>query len=259
MPQQEIIVIKIGTSSITDIKSGVDYKTINLLAKSVSELKSQGHIPVIVSSGAMSLGICKLGLDHSHSGNVAYKQALTSVGQISLMNAYENIFKYYGYNVGQVLITHKGLDDQERNDCIKGTFENIFKLGVIPVVNANDTVTSEELAYGDNDSLSARVAVLIQAKKLVFITDAGGFYDKDPHIDSSAKLIDRVSDINEYIYSLAGESSSGVGLGGMRSKIQAAQICLENKIQLLITGKKEIPLLGGLYNPDMQIRGTWFY
>ena len=137
MASQEIIVIKIGTSSITDIKSGVDYKTINLLAKAVAELKAQGHTLVIVSSGAMSLGICKLGLDHSHSGNVAYKQALTSVGQVSLMNAYDNIFKYYGYSVGQVLITHKGLDDKERNDCIKGTFENIFKLGVIPVVNAN--------------------------------------------------------------------------------------------------------------------------
>jgi len=259
MASQEIIVIKIGTSSITDTKSGVDYKTINLLAKAVAELKAEGHTLVIVSSGAMSLGICKLGLDHSHSGNIAYKQALTSVGQVSLMNAYDNIFKYYGYNVGQVLITHKGLDDKERNDCIKGTFDNIFKLGVIPVVNANDTVTSEELAYGDNDSLSARVAVLLQAQKLIFITDAGGFYDKDPHLDSSANLIERVTDIDDYIYSLAGESSTKVGLGGMKSKVEAARICMDDKVRLLITGKKEISKLGNLYDSDIKIKGTWFY
>jgi len=259
MTDREIIVIKIGTSSITDTKVGVDYKTINLLAKAVSDLRAQGHTLVIVSSGAMSLGICKLGLSHNHSENLAYKQALTSVGQVSLMNAYENIFKYYGYNVGQVLITHSGLDDKERNDSIRGTFENIFKLGVIPVVNANDTVTSEELAYGDNDSLSARVAELLKAQKLVFITDAGGFYDKDPHLDSSAKLIERVSDIDDYIYSLAGESSSKVGLGGMKSKVEAAKICMGSKIKLLITGKKEISNLSELCNPDVKIKGTWFF
>ena len=117
---------------------------------------------------------------NSHQDNVAYKQALTAIGQVDLMNAYENIFKYYGYSVGQVLTTHQGLEDKSRYESIQETLKNLFDLNVIPIINANDPVTPSELGYGDNDCLSAKIAVLIKASHLVLITDSGAFYDSDP-------------------------------------------------------------------------------
>ena len=235
------VVIKIGTASITDPKTGVDLEAINNLARASAELKSQGYRVIIVSSGAMSLGIKKLGLEsNSHSDNSSFKQALTAVGQVDLVNAYENIFKYYGYHVGQVLTTHQGLEDKSRYESIYNTIENLFELDIIPIINANDPVTPSEIDYGDNDSLSAKIAVLAKASHLILITDSGALYDSDPSQNPEAQLISKVSEINNEILAMAGTSSSNVGMGGMKSKIEAAQICMDHGIRSLITGKAKI-------------------
>ncbi|NQY79722.1 MAG: glutamate 5-kinase [Candidatus Caenarcaniphilales bacterium] len=256
------IVIKIGTASITAPKTGVDLLAINNLARTAAELKSQRHRVMIVSSGAMSLGIKKLALEsNSHSDNSSFKQALTAVGQVDLMNAYENIFQYYGYHVGQVLTTHQGLEDQSRYESIHNTLENLFELDVIPVINANDPVTPSEIDYGDNDCLSAKIAVLAKANYLVLVTDSGALYDSDPRENPDAKLISKVTEINDEILAMAGTSSSNVGMGGMKSKIEAAQICLEKGIKTLITGKANIEKLpeSNFELESLEALGTLFY
>lgn len=241
MDTLKTIVIKIGTASITVPKTGVDLKAINNLAMVAAELKAQGNKVIIVSSGAMSLGIKKLALEsNSHSDNISFKQALTAVGQVELMNAYENIFKYYGYHVGQVLSTQQGLEDETRYESIHNTLENLFDLDVIPVINANDPVTPSEIDYGDNDCLSAKIAVLAKASYLVLVTDSGALYDSDPRENPEAKLISKVTQIDDEILAMAGTSSTNVGMGGMKSKIEAAQICLKKGIKTLITGKSNI-------------------
>lgn len=257
----KIVVIKIGTASITAPKTGVDLQAINNLARVSAELKAQGHKVLIVSSGAMSLGIKKLALkSNSHDDNISFKQALTAVGQVDLVNAYENIFQYYGYHVGQVLTTHQGLDDEGRYESIHNTINNLFDLDVIPIVNANDPITPSEIDYGDNDCLSAKIAILIKANILVLVTDCGALYDSDPRKNPKAKLISRVKKIDETILAMAGTSSSSVGMGGMKTKVEAADLCLKQGIDTLITGKSQIGKLveTAFEDSSLEAMGTFF-
>ncbi|MCE2928492.1 MAG: glutamate 5-kinase [Candidatus Caenarcaniphilales bacterium] len=239
----KIIVLKIGTTSITKgTNKGINYSVINQLACETDILRQAGYKVLIVSSGAMGLGINRIGRENlesklnSQDTSVvrSYKQAITSVGQVELMKTYENIFKYYDVNVGQVLIAHKGLHDKDRDATIKNTLEKMFEIDIIPIVNANDTVSSAELEYGDNDSLAARLATLLGAKSLIILSDVKGLYDKDPHKYPDAQLIKTVNKIDEKILDLAGESSSGSGMGGMYSKILAAQMCMNAGVKVEI-------------------------
>lgn len=251
------IVIKIGTTSITKgCDKGVNLDVISQLANAAAELKKNNFQVTIVSSGAMGLGVAKLGREKleeqlnqdpcDNPSMTIYKQALTSVGQVELMNAYQAAHEKLGLHVGQVLVTHAGLDDTHRNETIKTTIEKMFELNLIPVINANDTVTSSEIEYGDNDSLSARIATLLGAEKLFILSDVDGLYDKDPNKNPDAKLLSEVKDIDGYVKSIAGESASGSGLGGMKSKIDAVELCMSKGIESYIlknTQIAEIPSL----------------
>lgn len=246
-----VIVLKIGTTSITKGagSSGINYRVLNHLAAAAAELRDHGYKVIIVSSGAMGLGLTKLGKDRLPE-NIAdlssYKQALTAVGQVELMNAYENVFKHYDAHAGQVLIRHFGLGDVECNDTIYKTLINLFELDVIPIINANDTVSSIELLYGDNDSLSARIATLIKAKRLVILSDVAGLYDKDPNKYPGAKLLTNINVISPEIKAIAGESSSGSGMGGMKSKIAAIEMCLQNGIAADILAASNLDKVAGM-------------
>jgi glutamate 5-kinase len=249
------------------VSVGVNYKVINNLASCAVELKRLGYNVVIVSSGAMGLGVSKLGPDKLKSkleelsdnpAITSFKQALTAIGQIDLMNAYENVFRFHDIHVGQLLITHTGLDDNNQNPSIKNTLEKLFALDVIPVINANDPITSSEIEYGDNDSLAARIAILIKAERLFILSDANGLYDSDPRSNPEAKLMPIVEKIDDYVRSIAGESQSTAGLGGMKSKIAAAAICTENGTAVDIVGINQIAKIPDYINGKKEITGTYF-
>ena len=160
---------------------------------------------------------------------------------------------------GQVLVTHKGLDDQERNEIIYNTLQKMFILDVVPIINANDTVTQTELEFGDNDSLAARIAVLVKSDRLVIMTDAKGFYDKDPHKNPDAKLIKRVEQVTDELKDLAGGSSTHTGLGGMKSKLLAAELCLNNGIATDIIGVDQITNIPKIIRGEiLDVQGTQF-
>ncbi len=265
-----IIILKIGTTSITKgSDKGINYKVINKLAAATADLREMGYKVAIVSSGAMGLGRAKLAKEHIErfleqkdtetKDLTSYKQAITAIGQVELMNAYQNIFKHYDAYAGQVLVTHTSLDEEEGHTTIKHTLEKMFEIDIIPIINANDTVTSKELMYGDNDTLAARIATLIDAEKLIILSDVSGLYDKDPNKFSDAKPIKQVKKIDESVLNLAGGSNSGVGTGGMRSKIQAAQLCTENHIPVTILCSGNIEAIPSyISGTNKDIEGTEF-
>ncbi|MDA0772403.1 MAG: glutamate 5-kinase [Cyanobacteria bacterium] len=278
----KIIILKIGTNSITREKPacavnlqgkpivnvGINYQVLNELAQTADDLRKQGFEVIIVSSGAMGLGVAKLGPETlkekleqicESPDLVSFKQALTAVGQVDLMNAYTTVFSNYHAFVGQVLVTHKGLDDTERNETLAATIRRMLLLDIIPIVNANDAVSASELEYGDNDSLAARVAVLSKASRLVVISDADGLYDNDPKLDPNAKLIKEVTKIED-VKAFAHESSSTAGLGGMKSKVAAAAICVDNGIAVDIVGVASLSKIAAyISGADQEIPGTHFY
>lgn len=278
----KIIILKIGTNSITREKPacavnlqgkpivnvGINYQVLNELAQAAADLKQQGFQVIIVSSGAMGLGVAKLGPETlkekleqfcDSPDLVSFKQALTAVGQVDLMNAYATVFSNYQAFVGQVLVTHKGLDDTERNETLAATIRRMLMLDIVPIVNANDSVSSSELDYGDNDSLAARVAVLSKANRLVIISDADGLYDNDPRLDPNATLIKEVTKIED-VKAFAHETTSTAGLGGMKSKVAAAEICVDNGIAVDIVGVASISKIAAYINGvDHGIPGTHFY
>ncbi len=259
-PALRIIILKIGSSSITHgCERGISFKILNQLAAAAATLREAGYKVIIVTSGAMRLGLAKLGRETIPSQDtVSFKQALTAVGQIELMDAYREVFKHYDAHVGQVLITHKGLDDTERNETIGRTLTKMFEIDIVPIVNANDTVSSQELIYGDNDSLSARIAVLIKAERLIILSDVEGLYDKDPNIHKDAKLIQEVKDISNDIKSMASGASSSAGMGGMRSKIEAVQICVDNHIPVDILSVNKANKIPELVIKQVKNLGTHF-
>ncbi len=244
------IVIKIGTTSLTGRKAGegINCDVLESLATAAAEIIRSGTKVIIVSSGAMGLGIAKLGIAklEERADLTTVKQALTSVGQVALMNAYAEAFSKHGLHVGQVLLTHHGLHDPKRSATIKNTISKLFELNIIPIINENDTVTAEEIEFGDNDTLSAEVAVLNSAKTLYILTDTEGLYDSDPHKNPNAKLINQVSAITDEIRTVATGSSSKTGTGGMASKIMAAEICLAKSVPLHILSVRRLPELAGL-------------
>lgn len=247
------LVIKIGTSSLTgrDAGEAINHEVLNKLANTVTQIQNNGlnYKVVIVSSGAMGLGLAKLGLKsvqdivkNGEHGNdlTSYKQALTAVGQVKLMQEYEEVFKYYSCHAGQVLVTHSGLHDKARASTIEKTIQKLFELNVIPIINENDTVCPDEIEFGDNDRLSAQVASIIKAERLFILTDCEGLYDADPHSNPDAKLISEINEITTEIRNIAGDSSTHIGSGGMKSKIMAAETCMDHKVIMHIISKTKL-------------------
>lgn len=270
MSNDKPIVIKIGTSSIRGRNANtpeedafIDYEIVSKLVKAICHIEKgqvddnkeyKGKKVLLVSSGAMGLGVAHLSLQKEHDiykDVLAFKQAITAVGQIQLMNIYENVFNNYGFHVGQVLVTHFGMTDKQRSQTIKTTINKLFEINVIPIINENDTVCPEEIQFGDNDKLAAEIAVLSNAERLIILTDCDGLYDADPFNNPEAKLISQVNEITDDIQRLAGDSSSHVGLGGMKSKVSAAAICLKNGVTTNILNKDQIDKI-----PDLVLNGS---
>ncbi|MGM9647290.1 MAG: glutamate 5-kinase [Eubacteriales bacterium] len=250
------IVIKIGTSTLTYATGNLHIRHVETLCKVISDLKNAGHEIILVSSGAIGMGTGKLGLPRRPQ-DMPTKQAAAAVGQCELMYFYDKLFSEYNHNVGQILITGSDLDNAERNLNFRNTVERLLELRVLPVINENDTVATEEIAVGDNDTLAAIVAKVTAADLLILLSDIEGLYTADPHQNPDAKLIPDVYEITEEIVALAGGAGSERGTGGMKTKLTAASLCMESGTDMVIANGSEPELLYGIV--EGQLIGTRFH
>jgi glutamate 5-kinase len=216
------IVVKVGSSILASVEEGLHYDVFSRLTKEISELKRQGFEIVLVSSGAIAAGMEKLGYK-TRPQAITQKQATAAVGQTRLMNIYENYFSRYQQMVAQVLLTHDDLSHRRRFLNARNTLLTLLELGIIPIINENDTVVVEEIKFGDNDNLSALITNLIEADLLIILTDMEGLCDSDPRANPNARCISLVEDIDVETEQTAGGTKSEMSVGGMVSKIQAAR------------------------------------
>lgn len=228
------IVIKVGTSTLTYENGCVNIRSIEALCKIVSDMMNSGHEVILVSSGAIGMGVGKLRLG-ARPTDMAGKQACAAVGQCELMYTYDKLFAEYNHTVAQILLTAPDLSTPDRREKFINTTDRLLSLGVLPIINENDTVATEEIVFGDNDTLASSVAVALDAELLILLSDIDGLYDKDPHKNSDATLIKRVYEIDEKIEALGGEAGSKLGTGGMQTKIKAGKIATQNGCDMVIT------------------------
>lgn len=236
------VVVKIGTSSLTFSNGRINFKQIDNIAAVLSRLNDQGREVVLVSSGSIAVGSGKLGYDKKPD-DLTGKQAMAAIGQAELMKIYQKFFGKHNKVIAQVLVTKDGMEDPKRGINARNTFLALLSMGVIPIVNENDTIATEEIEYGDNDTLSACVATLIDADLLVLLSDIDGLFTADPRKDPSAKIISIVGDINADIDKVATGAGSAFGTGGMNTKIAAARICRQKSIGTVITNGKDPSIL----------------
>lgn len=239
MSDKKRIVIKVGTSTLTHKTGAMNIRLVERLVKTISDIKNSGVEVVLVTSGAIGLGMAKLGLSERPKDTPS-KQACAAVGQCELMYMYDRLFLEYNITVAQVLLTKYVLSD-ERKDNVDNALERIIALGAIPIVNENDVVAIDELELevGENDSLAAMVATLVNADLLIIMSDIDGLYDCDPRTNPDAKLISRVDAITDDIVGAAKGAGSNLGTGGMATKIRAAKIATDNGINMLIINGSE--------------------
>ena len=229
------VVVKIGTSSLTDRATGdLKLAVIGGLAEELTHLRRLGWQVVLVSSGAVGVGAKRLGLT-TRPTTLEGKQAAAAVGQGLLMSLYDRFFSFLDQPVAQVLLTRADLIERDRYLNIFRTLHELFVLGVIPIINENDTVAVEELKFGDNDTLSARVSTLVKANWLILFTDVAGLYSANPHVDPKAQLIAEVGQVSAELDQLAGDKGSNWGTGGMVTKLEAARIATAGGITMVIT------------------------
>lgn len=231
------IVVKVGTSTLTHSTGQINIRRMETLVKVLSDIQGSGRELVLVTSGAIGIGIGKLGL-RERPEDIPGKQAAAAVGQCELMYLYDRTFAQYNHTVAQVLLTKYTFADGEGQQNARNTFERLLKWGVIPIVNENDTVATHEIKVGDNDTLSAMVAAMISAHCLVILTDIDGLYTADPQADSMAALIPEVREITPELLAAAGGAGSTRGTGGMFTKLQAAQIATAAGMDVYIINGK---------------------
>lgn len=228
------IVVKVGTSTLAHPTGRLNIQRMEKLCKVLSDLKNMGHEIILVSSGAIAMGFGKLNLSERPK-DVPTKQASAAVGQCELMYIYDKLFTEYNHTVAQLLITAPDIEEGGvRKQNFHNTLARLLELGALPVINENDTISTEEFGIGDNDTLSAIVAVTIQADLLILLTDIDGLFDGDPRKNPDAKLIDTVEKIDEHIISLGGGSGSNLGTGGMATKLRAAQMATAAGCEMVI-------------------------
>ena len=227
------LVIKVGTSTLAHGSGKLNIRRVEWLCRVISDLKNAGNEIVLVSSGAIGMGVGKLNLACRPS-DMPTKQAAAAVGQCELMYTYDRLFSEYNHTVAQILITGDDIENELRRTHFVNTLERLLELGALPIINENDTVATAEIAVGDNDTLAAIVAVNSGADLLVLLTDIDGLYSADPKKDKAARLIPQVDEIDDKIRSLAGGAGSSLGTGGMATKIHAAEICTANGIDMII-------------------------
>jgi glutamate 5-kinase len=216
------IVVKVGSSILASVDKGLQYEVFSRLTKEISDLKRQGCEIVLVSSGAIAAGMEKLGYK-TRPQAITQKQATAAVGQTRLMNIYEDYFSRYQQMVAQVLLTHDDLSHRRRFLNARNTLLTLLGLGIIPIINENDTVAVDEIKFGDNDNLSALITNLIGADLLVILTDIDGLCDSDPRVNPNARCIFLVEDIDRNINGIVGQTKNEMSVGGMISKIEAAR------------------------------------
>lgn len=252
-------VIKVGTSTITHENGRLDLRRLSGLSRVICDLVNSGKEIVLVTSGAIGVGLGKLGMDPKRPDDISKRQALASVGQCELMFIYDKLFGEYNHTVSQVLLTEDVIGNELTRTNVINTFSQLLSLGVIPIVNENDTVATDELEganIGDNDTLSAYVAKLISADILILITDTDGLYSKDPQKSDKSELIHEVHEITPEIENMAGVPSSSFGTGGMATKISAAKIAGEAGIPCAIVSGHDPNNLYRIF--DGEEIGTFF-
>jgi len=227
------IVVKVGTSTLAHSTGRMNIRRVEELCKVLSDLKNAGHEIILVSSGAIGMGVGKLSLK-ARPTDIPGKQAAAAVGQCELMYTYDRLFSQYNHTVAQILLTGYDIEHEEHRHNVQNTLFRLLELGALPVINENDTVATDEIVIGDNDTLGAIVANCAQADLLVLLTDIDGLYTADPHKCADAQLIPVVEELTPEIIALAGGSGSSLGTGGMATKLRAAQLVTENGIDMVI-------------------------
>lgn len=232
------IVIKIGTSTLAHESGRLNIRRTEKLCRIISDLKNSGIEVILVSSGAIGMGLGELGFV-KRPEDMATKQALAAVGQCELMYTYDRLFSQYNHVVAQILITASDIRDEERHQNFSVTLNRLLELGVIPVINENDSIATEEIAFGDNDTLGAIVATSAKADLLVMLTDIDGLYTANPRKDKNARIIPEVRELSQEIMA-CGESAGGnLGTGGMKTKLMAAEICMAAGCDMIIACGKD--------------------
>lgn len=245
------VVVKIGSSSLNHPKTGnLNFIKLEKLVRELCDLHNQDIEVCLVSSGAIAVGRKMMGIT-KRPKSIATKQACAAVGQASLMMTYQKLFSEYQQTCGQVLITKKTMLDNVARKNTQNTFEELFRLGVIPVVNENDTVNTYEIQFGDNDSLAAIVASLIGADLLVLLSDIDGLFTDDPRKNPDAKLVETVKELNENFLHMAKETiGSDVGTGGMTTKLNAAKIATYSGADMIIANGKDVGVLHKIFEDN---------
>ncbi len=248
------IVVKVGTSTLTHTTGALNIRRIGALVRVLSDFKNAGKQIVLVSSGAVSAGVAKVG--GPRPATIEGKQAMAAIGQSELMRLYDQLFSLYGHTVAQVLLTRDVLDHPIRRALAGNTFESLLEMGCVPIVNENDPVSTDELTkFGGNDILSAYVAGVCHADVLINLSDVDGLYDRDPRRDSNARLIDRVEDLSA-VMGAAGGAGTERGTGGMEAKLHAASLSIEAGIPMFIMNGHDPDILYRLL--DGEHVGTYF-
>lgn len=244
MSAQHKIVVKIGSSSLTSENGGLNPQQIRFFASEITRLKADGSQVLLVTSGAVAAGFGPLGYS-SRPKLLHEKQASAALGQALLMQAYQEAFGAHGIGAAQLLLTRSDFSNRKRVGNALMTIDELLRRGAVPIINENDTVSVDELKFGDNDTLSALVANLVKAGRLIIITDMDGLYTDDPRKNADARRIERVEAINDELYRFAGGSGSAVGTGGMRSKVEAARIAMRGGVPVFVgrvTEPGDLPL-----------------
>ena len=238
------VVVKVGTSTLTHVNGRMDLRRIDRLARVLADVANMGKSVVLVSSGAIGVGMGKLGIE-KRPASTSERQAIAAVGQCELMQIYSKFFSEYGYAVGQILLTRDVVDSPHMRSNAVNTFETLLGMGIVPVVNENDSVSTEELenninnGFGDNDTLSVIVAALIGADLLIMLSDIEGFYSRNPQTDPAAELVRHIDKITPQIERAAGGVGSSRGTGGMATKIEAAKIALGRGIDMVLASGED--------------------
>lgn len=256
LSEAQRVVVKVGTSTLTHSTGLLNIRRVEQLVCVLSDLKNAGKEIILVTSGAIGVGAGKLGM-RKRPSNMTTKQACAALGQSELMYVYDKCFSEYNHNVAQVLLTRNIIEDARRKENVTNTLSRLLSLSVVPVINENDTVSTEEIEFGDNDTLSAIVSSIVGADLLIILTDIDGLYDSDPHQNPAAKRIPRVRVLDDAVLAAGGSKGSEFGTGGMAAKLHAAQICMQQDIPMIImNGCRPSKIYDLLDGGDI---GTLFY
>ncbi len=248
------IVVKIGTSTLTHETGKLNIRRIETLARVLSDIKNAGSEVILVSSGAVSAGVARIGA--SRPTCTREKQALAAIGQNEIMKLYGKFFSLFGHSVAQLLLTKDVIDTPTRREAAEATLETLLSMGCVPIINENDSVSCYELDFGGNDRLSACVGVLVNADLVINLTDIDGYYDSDPRKNSNARLISRVERVTDDMIENAGGAGTERGTGGMQAKLAAAKMLGDSNIPMMIACGTDPEILYEVM--DGTARGTYF-